>query len=91
MNAAFAPLSESFSATIDFALKWFLAGVSEIVLNQVLLKSEMLSTLVADPFFVYFVDLHVSLEAVLGLEDLVTSEDVAPKSFITLLIYLSHF
>ena len=91
MNAALAPLSECFRASIDFALKWFLASVGEIVLNQVLLKSEMLATLVADPFFVYLVYLHVSLQAVLRLEDLGAAQDVTPESFVTLLIYLSHF
>ena len=51
----------------------------------------MLAALVADPFFVNFVYLHVSLQAVFGLEDLAAAKDVAPKSFVTLLIYLSHF
>ena len=51
----------------------------------------MLAALVADPLFVNFMYLHVSLKAVLCLKDLATAEDVAPESFITLLIYLSHF
>lgn len=91
MDAALASLSESFRATIHLALEWFLTSVREIMLNQVLLKSEMFAALVTHPFFVNFVNLHVSLQAVLGLEDLAAAEDVTPKSFITLLIYLRHF
>jgi hypothetical protein len=73
MDASLASLSESFSAPIDFALKWFLTSVSKIMLNKVLLKSKMFPTLVADPFFVNFVYFHVSLEAVFSLEDLVAA------------------
>lgn len=51
----------------------------------------MFPTLIADPFFIDLVYFHVSLETVLGFKDLAATEYITPKSFITLLIYLSHF
>jgi hypothetical protein len=45
----------------------------------------MLSTLIAYPFFVEFVDLHVPFQTIFCLEDLAASEDVTPKSLIILL------
>jgi hypothetical protein len=91
MNTPFASLSESFRASINFALEWFLTSMSKIMLYQILLKCKMLIALITNPFFINFVNFHVSLQTILGFEDLGAAQDVAPKSFITLLIYLSHF
>ena len=90
MDGAFASLAESFLASLHFALKWFLARVSEVVFYQVLLEGELFTALLANPLFVYLVDLHVPLQAVLRFENFAATKDVAPEFFLTLLICLRH-
>ena len=85
MDASLASLPKCFFAPIDFAFKWFLSGVSVVMLHQVLLQREMLRTLGTDPLLLYFVDLHVPFQTIFCLEDLAASEDVTPKSLIILL------
>lgn len=56
------------------------------MLDQVLLQGELLSALVANPLFFDFVDLHVALETVLGLEAPFAIEYIALKSLLLLAI-----
>ena len=60
--------------------------MSVVMLYQVLLQSELLSAFVANPLFFHFVDLHVALQTVLGLEASVTIQYVALKSLLLLAI-----
>jgi len=61
VDGSLTPLSESFCAAFDSTSEGFLARMSVIVLNQILLQSKLFAALVANPIFLYFVDLHVAL------------------------------
>ena len=61
VDGSLTPLSKSFCAAFDSTSEGFLARMSVIVLNQILLQSKLFATLIANPIFLYFVDLHVAL------------------------------
>jgi len=61
VDRSLTPLSESFCAPFNSTSEGFLARMSAIVLNQILLQSKLFAALVANPIFLYFVDLHVAL------------------------------
>jgi len=69
VDAQLASLAESFGAVFYLALEGADFGMSEVVLGEVLLQSESLAAGLALEVLFDFVDKHVSLEAVLGLEE----------------------
>lgn len=81
MNASLTSLTKCFCASVDAAYKWLLTRVCEIMFYKILLKCKMFSALVADPFFVYFVDFHMALKTVFSLKILLTSKYITLKSF----------
>lgn len=81
MQAPLTTLSECFLTVADATLKWFLPSVGEIVFYEVLLESKAFPTLITNVVFNSFVDFHVPFETVLGLENLVTIEDITPEFF----------
>jgi hypothetical protein len=81
MQAPLTALSKCFLTVADTTLKWFLPCVGEIMFYEVLLESEAFATLIANVVFNSFVDFHVPFEAVFGLENLVTIEDITPEFF----------
>jgi|TARA_B110001450_G_C17450902_1_gene411988 hypothetical protein len=86
MDAPFAPLSKCFSATIYTALERFLASMCKVMFDKVLLQSKLLAALVTNPFLIDFMDLHVALETVLGLEVAITVDNVAFEPLLSLVI-----
>lgn len=86
MDAPFASLPKSFCAALNSANKWFLSRMSVVMLDQVLLQGELLSAFVANPLFFDFMDLHVALQTVLGLEASFTIQYIALKSLLLLAI-----
>lgn len=81
MQASLATLSKCFLTVADTALIRLQTGVGEIVFYEVLLESEPFATLIADVVLDSFVYFHVSLETVLGLENLVAIEDITSEFF----------
>jgi hypothetical protein len=77
MDTPLAPLPKCFGATIYTALERFLARMCKVMFNKVLLQSKLLATLVAYPFLVDFVNLHVALKTVLGLEVAIAVDNIA--------------
>ena len=81
MQAPLTTLSECLLTVANTTLKWFFPSMGEIVFYQVLLESKAFATLITNVVFYRFVDFHVPFETVLGLENLVTIEDITPEFF----------
>ena len=72
------------------ANEWLLSSVREIMLNQVLLKSKLLATFVANPFFVYLMDLHVPFQTIFCFKVAFAGKNITLKSLLSISV-LSHF
>jgi len=84
MDTPFPPLSEALITTFKLTLEWSESSVSKIVLYQVLFKGEGLAALRALELLANLVHLHMSLETILGFEELPTRSHLAKEAFLIL-------